>query len=102
MATSARDLVAVKLERDAAKLRLDNKVASLKADYDERGLGGMIIDEISSQATVTMDEAADFVGQSKGIIAVTVGILALWFCRVPIISALSSALGTGSDDEGHF
>jgi len=102
MAPKASDVLALRAERDASKLRLDDHVARLKADYEERGLGGMIIDEVTAQATSTMDEAADIVGQSKGVIAGTVGILTLWVCRKPIISALSSAFGNEPEDEGYY
>ncbi len=101
MATNARQVLADRAERDVAKARLDTQVARLKADYEERGIGGRIADEFSVKAAAALDEAADVAGESKGIIAGTIGLLALWFLRKPILSALESALGSDADDEGY-
>lgn len=100
MATSARNLLAERAERDVAKAQLDAQVAKLKADYEDRGIGGRIADELSVKASAALDEVSDVAGQSKGIIGGTIGLLALWFLRKPILSALEAALGSETEDEG--
>ena len=101
MATSASQVLAGRAERDAARHRLDAQVAKLKADYEDRGIGGRIADEVSVKAANALDEAADIAGESKGIIAGTIGLLALWLLRKPILSALETALEGDPDDEGY-
>lgn len=101
MGTTAEQVLIGRAERDAAKVRLDAQVARLKADYDERGIGGRIAEEIGTKAASALDGAADIAGESKGVIAGTIGLLALWLCRKPILSALDSALGSNPDDEGY-
>lgn len=101
MATTAEQVLAGRLHRDAAKERMDAHVAKLKADYEERGIGARIAEEIGAKAAAAMDDAADIAGDSKGVIAGTIGLLALWFCRKPILSALETALGSKTDDEGY-
>ena len=101
MATSAREVLAVRAQRNVARLRLDAQVAKLKADYEDRGIAGRVIDELTEKAGATFDEAAEMAGDSKGLIAGTIGLLAIWFFRHPIISAFEAMLATDPDEEGY-
>lgn len=47
-----------------------------------------------------LDDAANIAGESKGVIAGTVALLALWFLRKPILSAISTMLGADTDERG--
>lgn len=82
------------------------RVDSLKADVEERGLVGRIVDDVAGEALATFDEAMSVARDSKGIIAGTIAALALWFVRKPMISWLKDTLdsrkqaqGPGNDDE---
>lgn len=99
--TSAKQVLAGRAERNAARHRLDAQLAKLKADYEERGLGGRIADELSVKAGHAIDEAAQVASESKGIIAGTIGLLAIWFLRNPIISVLDRVLSNDADEEGY-
>lgn len=99
--TSAKQVLAGRAERNAARHRLDAQLAKLKADYEERGLGGRIADELSVKAGHAIDEAAQVASESKGIIAGTIGLLAIWFLRNPIISVLDRVLSSDADEEGY-
>ena len=101
MATSARQVLAIRAERDVAKQRLDTQVAKLRADYEQRGIAGRIADELSEKAGAALDEATQVAGESKGVIAGTIGLLAIWFFRHPIMSAFAAILTADVDEEGY-
>jgi hypothetical protein len=87
--------------RDAARARLDGQIARIRGDIDERGVTGRIADEAVAKALATLDEAGKVASESKGVIGATVALLALWFLRKPILSALADLLGADNEQEGH-
>lgn len=86
--------------RDAARARLDGQIARIRGDIEERGIGGRIADEAAAKAFAALDEAAAVASESKGVIGGTLALLALWFFRRPILSALAGLLGA-DEQEGH-
>jgi hypothetical protein len=87
--------------RDAARARLDSQIARIRGDIDERGVAGRIADEAVAKALATLDEAGKVASESKGVIGATLALLALWFLRKPILSALADLLGREDEQEGH-
>ncbi len=83
--------------RDAARAQLDDQVARLRGDIEQRGIGGRIADEAKTKAMATLDEAAELASESRGVIGGTVALLALWFFREPILSAFAALLGADDD-----
>ncbi len=79
--------------RDAARAQLDDHIARIRGDMEDRGIGGRIADEASAKAFDTLDEAVRIAGQSKGVIGGALALLLLWFFRRPILSALAAMLG---------
>jgi hypothetical protein len=86
--------------RDAARAELDEQVARIRGDMEERGIGGRIADEAAAKAMAALDEAGEIASQSKGIIGGTLALLALWFFREPILSALADLLGADTGEKG--
>jgi hypothetical protein len=86
--------------RDAARAQLDEQIARLRGDIEQRGIGGRIADEASARAMAMLDEAAAIANQSKGVIGGTVALLALWFFRRPILSALAALFGMDDEHKG--
>jgi hypothetical protein len=88
-----RSVLAQRASRNTAKARLDGRIGRMRADLEERGIGGRIADEASARAMAALDEAAEVASQSKGIIGGTLALLLIWFMRRPIIDALGSLMG---------
>ncbi len=86
--------------RDAARSELDDQVARIRGDIEQRGIGGRIADEASAKAMATLDEAARIASESKGVIGGTLALLALWFFRKPILSAFAALIGADEPEEG--
>jgi hypothetical protein len=102
MPSAAETLVLVEREsRDAARAQLDGHVARLRADIEERGIGGRIADEASTRALAALDEASEIASQSKGLIGGALVLMLLWFFRTPIMSAFEALLGETAATRGH-
>lgn len=65
----------------AAREAFDTRLAQVKADLAARGLGGRLVDKAKHDAVELAGETIAVARESKGIIAGTVGALALWFLR---------------------
>lgn len=100
MGKLAEEVLAGRAERDAARDRLDRQIARLKDDIEERGISGRVMDEVSETASKAFDEAMQVAGESKGVIAGTIALLAIWFMRNPIIAWLEDTLGQAAETEG--
>lgn len=81
--------------RRAARGLFDNRLARVKADLSARSVGGRIKDEAQEKAFDALDQAIDVAKESKGIIAATVGALALWAFRAPLLRAVRRLRGQG-------
>lgn len=71
--------------RRAARAVVEAEVAQVKADLAARGIGGRIADTVSDKAKATADEALELAQGSKAVIAGTIGAVALWFWRKPLL-----------------
>ena len=83
--------------RDAALALVKSNVALIRADLNERGLGGRVADRISDSAMDIADEAVDYADENRGTVAGVVAGLVLWFARGPIFAALLSLFGRDDD-----
>ncbi len=85
--------------RNAAKSALDTRLAGLRGEIAERGVGGRIADAARDEAAAVLAEGLDIARESKGIIAGTVAALALWLLRNPIIAWAEALLGDDEEDK---
>ena len=70
--------------RDIAREQVDQRVEQVREDLSARGIGGRIIDSAAEQAVKTANETVAIARESKGVIAGTVAVLALWAFRRPL------------------
>ncbi len=87
--------------RRAARAVVEAEVAQVKADLAARGIGGRIADTATRQVRAVAGDAVEIARDSKGVIAGTIGALALWFWRKPLIDGskrLYSRLRHRGDD----
>jgi len=86
--------------RDAAFGLVTADLQLIRADLQERGIGGRIADRVGDSTMDMVDEATDFAEQNKGKVAAGLAAIVLWFARGPILDALGSVLeeGLGTDD----
>ena len=95
----ARRLAEDRAMRDAALALFKADLAMVRADLNERGLGGRIKDRLGESTLEVLDDAADFAGENKGVVAAVVAAVMLWFARRPILGALERLIGDDEDEE---
>lgn len=79
--------------RNAAKSNFDANTAQVRADLAARGVGGRIVDIATGKAKAAASEAVDIANENRGVVAATLGALALWLARKPILSLFSREQG---------
>jgi len=91
MSIAGQELRLARRVRDEARAALDRRVAAIRGDLDERGVGGRIADKLSIEAREALDEGLSVASESKGIIAGIAAALVLWFMRNPILGWIGDA-----------
>ena len=84
MTDAERDLQTDLANRRDARALFGTALAQVKTDLAARGIGGRIKDTITGEAAQTADTAIDVARANKGVIAGTIGALALWTLRNPL------------------
>lgn len=92
MNDAGQDLLEARAVRNAARSTFDTRLSQVKADLAARSVGGRVADKVTDDAMAALDEAIDVAKESKGIIAGTAALLALWFLRNPIVSRVTEML----------
>ncbi|MCT2400823.1 hypothetical protein [Novosphingobium mangrovi (ex Huang et al. 2023)] len=93
MGNLASRVEADRAARDAARAAFDEHYGVLKADIEERGIAGRIVDEAMDQAKDMFDEAVAVAETHPGVIGGTIAALVLWMLRNPIIAWIEKMLG---------
>lgn len=81
--------------RNAARGLFDTRLGRVKADLAARPVPERIKAKAVDEAAKALDKGLDIAGQSKGVIAATIGALALWAFRKPLITAAQDWFGQG-------
>jgi hypothetical protein len=84
MSGAADSFEADRAAREEALAQLRSHAESLKQGLEERPVKQRLADDVAVKARGVADEAAAIAGESKPIIAGTLGLLALWFLRRPL------------------
>ncbi len=101
-AGTARQLLADRASRDAARAVFDSRLEQIRSDLDARGVGGRIADRLGGDARNVMEEAVEIADSHRGIIAGTFAAVALWIFRDPIMAGIDRLMGgeeQGGQDE---
>lgn len=85
--------------RNAARASFETRVTQIRSDLDPVSLGGRIAEKAVQESRETLDEALKIASESKGVVLGTLGALALWFLRNPILN-WSEALYTRAFSQG--
>lgn len=87
--------------RNASKTLFDTRLAAFRADLAEHSVKEQIAAKASADASRALEHTLDVANQSKGVIAATVGALAVWFLRQPIIAFIERHVAgdEASEDE---
>lgn len=93
MSGAGLDVLAARAARDAARLAFDDRVAALKGDLAERGIGTRIADDLVEKANQGLAEAIEIADSNRGVIAGTIAALALWLLRRPLTGLVLGWLG---------
>ena len=97
MSSLANRLAEHRAVRDMAKATFDAHYAAIKADIDERGIGGRLADEAIDKALNVLDDAVAVVEEHPAVVGGTFTALVLWVLRNPILSWLSDMFGAIRD-----
>lgn len=71
--------------RGKARGLFDTRLAQVKADLSARSVPARIKAKATDEAANAIEHGLDVAKQSKGVIAITAGALALWFFRAPLL-----------------
>ncbi|MGB3740345.1 MAG: hypothetical protein WA948_13465 [Pontixanthobacter sp.] len=82
-------LVEDRAMRDAAKGLVKADVAHLKADFKGKSLGSRLSSRASDGAAEVFEEASAIAKDNKGVLAVLIAAISIWFARNPILSLFS-------------
>ena len=80
--------------RDASKGLVKADIANVKADMKGRSIGSRLSHRASDGAAEVFEEASAVAQDNKGVLAVLIAAISLWFARNPILS-----LFTDDDDD---
>lgn len=94
--------------RDAARAVLAEDIARLRAALDEEGIASRVSsgvtatvsDRVRAGARDVLAQARAQAGDHKGVLALLVGAIVLWFARGPILDWIA-ALDEDDDDQEH-
>ncbi|MBS0254688.1 MAG: hypothetical protein JSS36_05625 [Proteobacteria bacterium] len=93
-------LAALRTARDAARARLTEHTASLKAGLTPKALGQRVRRDVESRAQAVAREALEVATDSRGVVIGTLAVLGLWLARKPLLGALRDwRVGRGSTAE---
>lgn len=81
--------------RSAARGLFDVRLGRVKADLAARPVPARIKRKAQDETLKAIDKGLDIASQSKGVVAATIGALALWVLRKPLISVTKRWLGQG-------
>ncbi len=84
MNDDADPVVTARAERDAALSSVTGRYERLRGELAEKGIGRRVVEEAADTAKSAAKEAAEIALENKGVIAGTVGALAIWFARKPL------------------
>ena len=93
--------------RDAARAVLAEDIERLRANLGEEGIASRVSSGVSSTissrirsgARDVLAQARAQAGDHKGVLAVLVGAIILWFARGPILEWLDEFAEAGTEDE---
>lgn len=99
MNAAVRDLSEARAARDAARAVFDARLDQIKQDLAAQGVGSRVAGRLSEDAMSVLGDALDVASESKGVIAGTIVLVALWFLRQPIIAWIVGLMQDAADDE---
>lgn len=85
--------------RDAALALFKADLRFIRNDLEQRGIGERVADRLGESAKEFVDDAVDYAGDHKSVVAAAGAAVVLWFARAPILHALGELFGS-DDDEG--
>lgn len=83
--------------RKAARGLFDRRIAQVRADLAARSVPGRIKAKATDEAAKAIEQGVAVAKESKGIIAATVGALALWFFRAPLMAFAAGLFASKQD-----
>ena len=84
MSGEADPVAVARAERDAALTSVTGSYDRLRGGLADKGIGKRVAEEAANKAKSSAKEAIDIAVENKGVVAVTVGALAIWFARKPL------------------
>lgn len=95
MNEAERRLLENRSNRQGARGLFDRRLAQVKHDLEARSVPDRIKSKARDEVFDAVDSGIDIARESKGVIAATLGAVALWVFRAPLIEAVSHWLAQG-------
>lgn len=99
MSISAQEVLAQRDLRNAARAAFDTRYGAIRADMEERGIAGRVLDETVDKALDVFDETIAVIEENPMAAGGTLAALALWIFRNPLISWVETLLRLDHDHE---
>ncbi|MEO7247313.1 MAG: hypothetical protein ABIW31_02575 [Novosphingobium sp.] len=80
----ADPVTAARMERDAALSTVTSSYARLRGELAEKSIGRRVAEDVANKAKASAAEVVEIAVENKGVVAGTVGALAIWFARKPL------------------
>lgn len=85
-----------RLLRDAALALVKSDYANLRADFSGKSIGDRVAGRVHDGALDIFEEAVELADSNRGVLAVLIGAILLWFARNPIMALL---IGDDEDED---
>ncbi len=89
-------LAADRGNRQTARGLFDRRLAQVKSDLSASSVPARIKAKARDEVFAATDTAIDVARESKGVIAATLGAMALWLFRKPLLKAVGGWFGQGA------
>lgn len=84
--------------RDDALALFKTDLRFIRLDLEQRGIGERVADRLGDSTKEFVDDAVDYAGDHKSVVAAALAAVVLWFARAPILHGLGE-LFASEDDE---
>jgi len=97
MSKASRQLDEDRALRDRARSRFEARLGKARDDMTPAAIGDRVTGQVKRQARDTLDEAIEVADGNRAVVAGTIGALAIWFLRRPILAWLGRKLASVID-----
>jgi len=84
-------LMTARAARNDAKGQLDGSLSAMRTGLEEKGIRERVADGVAEKAADALGQVVEVASANKAVVAGTLGALALWFLRNPLLALAARA-----------